>query len=112
MNKNYRFFFSYKSGKNMGFFGKQQKNVNLKLSVLKKQCSFNRVKQNKIINPKNVNTTFSRRWVLSNPNLVGDAEAVLKWCSYLGTPGAAPPDQEEDPGSGSILGLRIRMKGA
>lgn len=24
-----------------------------------------------------------RTWVLANPNLVGDAEAVLKWCSYL-----------------------------
>ena len=24
-----------------------------------------------------------KRWVTSNPQLVGDSESVLKWCSYL-----------------------------
>ena len=24
-----------------------------------------------------------KKWVTSNPNLVGDSESILKWCSYL-----------------------------
>ena len=27
--------------------------------------------------------TSYKRWVTSNPQLVGDSESVLKWCSYL-----------------------------
>ena len=27
--------------------------------------------------------TSYKRWVTSNPQLVGDSESILKWCSYL-----------------------------
>ena len=27
--------------------------------------------------------TSYKRWVNSNPQLVGDSESILKWCSYL-----------------------------